>query len=121
MVWVPTNRQKSSQNRSSGAFRRSGTTLGGLWDDSGWHFGFLGFQKVAHGHSLGSLWVARGVIWASWGSHLVSFGVPWVTLKQFFGGLGLHMGTSKTKKATFRAHAFSVGKTTYFVGLGGQK
>ena len=48
------------------------------------------------------------------------FGVLWVAFGQFFGSPGLHLGTSKTKKATFRDHAFSVGKTTYFVGLGGQ-
>ena len=69
---------------------------------------------------LGSLWAARGVILAAWGPLLASFGVLWVALGQFFGGPGLPVGTSKTKKATFRDHAFSVGKTTYFVGLGGQ-
>ena len=109
------------QNQSFGALQRSGATFGGLWDDFGWHLGSLGFQKVAYGHPSGSLWAARGVIWASWGSLLASFGVLWETLKQFFGGPGLHLGTSKTKKATFRDHAFSFGKTTYFVGLGGQR
>ena len=55
------------QNRTFGAFRRSGATLGGLWDDFGWHLGSLGFQKVAFGYPLGSLWAARGVIWAPFG------------------------------------------------------
>ena len=111
---------KVIQNRSFGALQRSGATFGGLWDDFGWHLGSLGFQKVAYGHPSGSLWAARGVIWASWGSLLASFGVLWEAFKQFFGGPELHLGTLKTKKATFRDHAFSFSKTTYFVGLGGQ-
>ena len=52
---------------------------------------------------------------------LASFGLLCAAFKQFFGGPELHLGTLKTKKATFRDHAFSVGKTTYFVGLGGQR
>ena len=93
-----------------GALRRSGANLGAL-----------GFQKVASGHPSGSLWAARGLIWAAWGALFASFGLLWEAFEHFFGGPGHHLGTSKTKKATFRDHAFSVGKTTYFVGLGGQR
>ena len=79
MVWVPTSRQKSSQNRSSGAFRRSGTTLGGLWDDFGWHLEFLGFQKT-------SLWAFSGLpLGGPWG-HLGVLGVPFGFLWGALGG-----------------------------------
>ena len=84
--------------------------------------------------SFGDLWAPLGVLlggFRSFGLPWGGFGAPlgslWDVLGgifdvfgRFWGACGALLGVNNVKKSTFTTYAFYVGKTTYFVGLGGQ-
>ena len=106
--------------------------FGSLWRAFGEFWAFFWDLGPLWG-SFGDLWVTFGVPWAGFGIPLDGFGVPLGSLLEAlgpFGGargrllapFGLHLGSLRGEnviKVTLGNHWFSIGKTIYFVCLGG--
>jgi len=116
-----------------GALERLRHTFCSLWGALGSFgpaLGTLGVVLALFGslwRPLGGFWGAFGWLWGSFGLPWGAFGLPLGRLGGHFGRLwpllgacGTLLGVNNVKKSTFRTYAFYVGKTTYFVGLGGQ-
>ena len=101
--------------------------FGGPLGSSGPSFGTLGLLGALFGDlwvtfavALGYLWTALGCLWAL-------FWKRWVPLRELVGGFWQPLGSmwalfgvKNVIKVTFGNHWFSIRKTIFFVGLGGQ-
>ena len=117
LLWAPLRDPKAHFLLSLGSFGPALGSLGVVLALFGDLWGPFGVPLGGFGGPLGCLGEALGLLWAPFGT---SWGAFWTSLGAFGVHVELFWGVNIVKKSTFWSYAFYVGKTAYFVGLGGQ-